>query len=283
MRASFSTGNWSVSKTRVCLGAPPVREKPPSIQSRARVATIRSRVALSLITMKKLMRRFAHSLWTNWIRPLAFAGAIIFPFKSAVADWNWVPSGSMRPTILEGELVLINKLAYDLKVPFTTHHLAAWGDPQRGDIVVCFSPADGRRLVKRVIGLPGDRIAVVGPHLLVNGQAITYAPAADLWSRHLTSVEHQQTTVTDEVLGDVRHAVIVTNANALSPGLVREYIVPAGQYFMMGDNRDRSFDSRYFGSVTRKQIVGQAIGVVLSFDPDRSFLPRPDRCLNRLR
>lgn len=231
--------------------------------------------------MKKHFLSFGRYLWSSWIKPLAVAGAIVFPFKSAVADWNWVPSGSMRPTILEGELVFINKLAYDLKVPFTTHHLATWGDPVRGDIVVCFSPADGRRLVKRVIGLPGDRITVVGAQLQVNGNPVPYALAPELWSRHLTPSEHQQTRVAEEKLGEVRHPIIVTGADLhASHGL--EYVVPAGQYFMMGDNRDRSFDSRYFGGVTREQIVGQAVGVALSFDPDHFFLPRTDRWFHGL-
>ena len=257
-------------------------ENTPSILGTRRLELPGVKSALLTIIMKLFFRRFARSLWIGWIKPLAFAGAIVFPLKSAVADWNWVPSGSMRPTILEGELVFINKLAYDLKVPFTTHHVAVWGDPARGDIVVCFSPADGRRLVKRVIGLPGDRITVVGAQLLVNGEAVSYAPADDLWSRHLTPIEHQQNKIAEETLGNVRHAVIVSNSGGPSTTLARDYVVPAGRYFMMGDNRDRSFDSRYFGSVTREQIVGQAVAVVLSFDPDHAFLPRADRCLNGL-
>lgn len=232
--------------------------------------------------MKTSLGGFARSLWTGWIKPLAVAAAIVFPLKSAVGDWNWVPSGSMRPTILEGELVFINKLAYDLKVPFTTRHLAVWDDPARGDIVVCFSPADGTRLVKRVIGLPGDHITVVGAQLLVNGQAVSYAPANDLWSRHLTLAEQQQTQVAEEHLGECRHVVMMGDAGNPSPSFEREYVVPADSYFMMGDNRDHSFDSRYFGSVTREQIVGQAVAVVLSFNPDHAYRPRTDRCLSGL-
>lgn len=213
---------------------------------------------------------------------MAVAASIVFPFKSAVADWNWVPTGSMRPTILEGELVFVNKLAYDFKVPFTTHHLATWGDPARGDVVVCFSPADDRRLVKRVIGLPGDRITVVDSHLLVNGVALTYAPGDALWSSHLTPLEHEQTQVAEEALGATRHPIIVGLSGSSRLTLAHDYVVPAGHYFMMGDNRDRSFDSRYFGSVVREQIVGRAVAVVLSFDPDHAFLPRADRWFSRL-
>ena len=108
----------------------------------------------------KRCQRAAKYLWREWIKPLGLAAIILFPLRSAVADWNWVPSGSMKPTILEGDLVFVNKLAYDLKVPFTLWRMARWDNPQRGDIVVFFSPKDGVRLVKRVIAVPGDVVEI---------------------------------------------------------------------------------------------------------------------------
>src|SRR5436853_4206732 len=108
----------------------------------------------------KHLRRATQYLWREWVRPLGLVAIIVFPLKSALADWNWVPTGSMKPTILEGDLVLVNKLAYDFKVPFTLWRIARWGEPKRGDIVVFFSPKDGTRLVKRVIGMPGDTLAM---------------------------------------------------------------------------------------------------------------------------
>ena len=96
--------------------------------------------------------------WREEIRPLLIMAVILFSIRSSLADWNDVPSGSMKPTLVEGDRIFVNKLAYDLKVPFTTWHLAEWSDPQRGDIVVFFSPHDDKRLVKRVIGLPGDTV-----------------------------------------------------------------------------------------------------------------------------
>src|SRR5258708_33019386 len=83
---------------------------------------------------------------------------VICSLRSALADWNDVPTGSMKPTIEEGDRVVVNKLGYDLKVPFTTYEIAKWGDPKRGDIVVLFSPVDGTRLVKRVIRTSGDKV-----------------------------------------------------------------------------------------------------------------------------
>src|SRR5256886_15564334 len=83
---------------------------------------------------------------------------VISSLRSALADWNDVPTGSMKPTIQEGDRVVVNKLAYDLKVPFTTIEIWKWDDPKRGDIVVLFSPVDGTRLVKRVVAIPGDTL-----------------------------------------------------------------------------------------------------------------------------
>src|SRR5437763_6989365 len=94
----------------------------------------------------------------NEIRVFLAMLLVVSSLRSALADWNDVPTGSMKPTIQEGDRVVVNKLAYDLKFPFTTYELAKWGNPQRGDIVVLFSPLDGVRLVKRVIALPGDHV-----------------------------------------------------------------------------------------------------------------------------
>src|SRR5882724_7471642 len=141
---------------------------------------IRSRIAARLIPgvfprLSLAMKPYLKILWREWIKPLAILFVVVAPLKSAVVDWNWVPSGSMKPTILEGDLVLVNKLAYDLKIPFTTTHLSTWADPHRGDIAVCFSPKDGTRLVKRVVGLPGDTIELRDEVLLVNGVAQKYS------------------------------------------------------------------------------------------------------------
>src|ERR1043165_4321169 len=106
----------------------------------------------------KSFRSRARLFWRKEIRPLLILAVILFSIRSSLADWNDVPSGSMRPTILEGDRIFVNKLAYDLKVPFTTIHIAEWSNPKRGDIVVFYSPHDGQRLIKRVIGLPGDMI-----------------------------------------------------------------------------------------------------------------------------
>jgi signal peptidase I len=228
--------------------------------------------------MKTKLRRLGAWLWREWVRPLALAAALILPLKSALADWNYVPSGSMEPTIRPGELVLVNKLAYDLKVPFTTRHLAAWGDPARGDVVVLFSPADETRLVKRVAGLPGDTIEMRDERLWINGRPLDYAPAdtADLTGAEPGAV------VVSESLGSRTHAVKVLPGKAA----LRTFgpiTVPPGQYFVLGDNRDNSNDSRYLGFIDRSRIVGRAAAVIASVDLDHHGQPRLSRFFGPIR
>jgi signal peptidase I len=161
-------------------------------------------------------------------------------------------------------------------VPFTTRHLAEWSNPRRGDIVVFFSPRDGQRLVKRVVGLPGDMIELRNDTLVLNGQPVEYQPIAEERLRDLAVADRASQVYAVEQLADQPHAVAaIPAAPALrSFGPVR---VPEGHYFMMGDNRDNSFDSRYFGVVERKRIVGQATAVALSFDRENYWFPRWQR------
>jgi len=230
-----------------------------------------------------LRNKIARYLWREWIRPLAIPFLLITAAKSALADINPVPTGSMKPTVLEGDVVFVNKLAYDLKVPFTTTHLAHWADPARGDIVVCFAPDDGTRLLKRVVGLPGDTIELRNETLLLNGAPIRYASLAAPTPGVLAldARERGAALFAREELGAHAHVVMVLPR---LPAL-RSFgplTVPAGSYFMMGDNRDNSKDSRFFGFVPREQIVGQALRVVLSVDLKRWGAPRFERFLSRL-
>src|SRR5688572_20133699 len=118
----------------------------------------------------------ASRCWKRELRPLLIVALIMFSVRSSLADWNVVPSGSMQPTILEGDRIFVNKLAYDLKVPFTTWHIAEWDNPERGDVVIFYSPENGIRLVKRVMGVPGDVIELRRNQLFINGKAAEYEP-----------------------------------------------------------------------------------------------------------
>jgi len=233
------------------------------------------------MTLKTFRSRARH-WWRQEIRPLLLLLLVVCAVRSSLADWNDVPTGSMKPTIIEGDRVFVNKLAYDLKVPFTTWHIADWGNPQRGDIVVFFSPHDGKRLVKRVIGLPGDTIELRNNTLVINGQPVEYQPIAEEMLHDLASADHAGRIYATEQLPGQTHAVAGTpTAPAMrSFASVR---VPERNYFMMGDNRDDSFDSRYWGTVERKQIVGRATAVVLSLDRNNYWIPRSHRFFTSLR
>jgi signal peptidase I len=219
--------------------------------------------------------------WRAELRPILILALVVFSLRSSLADWNDVPSGSMKPTILEGDRVYVNKLAYDLKVPFTTWHLLEWANPRRGDIAVFYSPYDGKRLVKRVIGLPGDVIELRNDQLILNGKAVQYTPLDVHSLDDLSPGDRESHLFVSEQLPNRAHAV------AAWPGVParRDFgplTVPAGQYFMMGDNRDDSFDSRYYGPVDRKRILGRATTAVLSFDPAHFWKPRWHRFFTAL-
>ena len=204
------------------------------------------------------------SVW-RWLRPLVITAAALFAFRSAVLDWNVVPTGSMKPTILEGDYILVNKLAYDLKVPFLGWTLLRWAGPRCGDIVIFDPPGESDRFVKRVVAGPGDRIELSDNHLILNGEPARYPSrptgqgAAD-WCGQ-------------EALDGRSHLILLA---ADRPGLTSfgPLVVPAGHYFVMGDNRDNSKDSRYFGFVARERIIGRAGRVLLSIDPFLGKQPR---------
>lgn len=231
--------------------------------------------------MDATFRSRARLWWQQEIRPLLVLVVILFTIRSSLADWNDVPTGSMKPTILEGDRIFVNKLAYDLKVPFTTRHLAEWANPQRGDIVVFFSPHDETRLVKRVIGLPGDVVELRNEQLVINGKPVDYAPLSTQISGQLPAAETRQSIFATENLTSHPHAVM-SIPNVPAKRTFGPVTVPEGQYFMMGDNRDNSFDSRFFGTVERRRIVGRATEVVLSLNKSNYWLPRSQRFLQPL-
>jgi len=223
-------------------------------------------------TKQFLSRLQTKRVWREWVWPYLLIALVVIPLRSAIADSNWVPSGSMKPTLLEGELIYVNKIAYDLRVPLTLKRVARWDNPKAGDVVVFFSPEDGQRLVKRVIAAPGDTVELRKEILVVNGQPLRYD-------------EIDATPVRAEVYEDPHPIVVVEHGPSKphdvmilpSRSALRSFApltVPAGKYFMMGDSRDNSYDSRYFGFVDREQIVGRAQRVIVSFDINRHFGPR---------
>jgi len=202
---------------------------------------------------------------------------VVSSLRSALADWNDVPTGSMKPTIREGDRVVVNKLAYDLKIPFTTIDIVKWGDPKRGDIVVLFSPADGVRLVKRVVALPGDHVSMRNNQLFVND-----VPAA--WSKNPQEFRDDdgEAFVFDENLAGHPHKIMLMPQLSNERRSFETLIVPANHYFVLGDNRDNSNDSRFIGFIERRRIVGKATAVAFSLDRKNHYVPRSDRFFKAL-
>ncbi len=214
----------------------------------------------------------------NWIK--TNRGFIIFMlcfglFRTAVADWNPIPSGSMRPNLLEGDVVLVNRLAYDLKLPLTDTVLARLGEPQRSDVVTFSSPTDGTRLIKRLIAVPGDVVEMRNQVLLINGQVADYAEPQPVLEPTDAGGSIQALRLTEQ-LGDTRRRVqLLQGVNARSS--FGPLIVPANHYLMLGDNRDNSADSRYFGFVPRHLLIGHAHRVLVSADIKGNWAPRFER------
>ena len=206
------------------------------------------------------------TFWRDYRSTLLFI-LLMCLFRSALADWNHVPTGSMKPSIIEGDQIGVNKMAYDLRLPFTHISLYKIADPERGDVVIFDSKAAGKRLVKRVIGLPGDTIAMHNNQLIINGQPVHYSTTTNGdWLEQLPSKTHL-----------VRLHLPADNYANFDP-----VSVPTGQYLVLGDNRDNSADSRVIGFVPRGEIVGRSRSVVFSLNYNQYFLPRAERFFHEL-
>ncbi|WP_395607289.1 signal peptidase I [Pseudomonas sp. B22129] len=193
-------------------------------------------------------------------------------FRTSLADWNPIPSGSMRPTLVEGDVVLVNRVAYDLKVPLTDISLVKLGNPQRGDVVTFTSPKDGVRLIKRIVGLPGDTLQMNNEVLWINGTPSTYADAQDIREPFAAGQTLPGIKLTELASNSRRTVQFMPEVRAL-----RDFgpvVVPADNYFMLGDNRDNSADSRYIGFVPRHLLIGRAHHILASAQILDNWMPR---------
>lgn len=196
---------------------------------------------------------------------------LMLMFRSAIADWNEVPTGSMKPTIIEGDRILVNKMAYDIRVPFTHLSLLKLADPMRGDIIVFDSKVSEKRLVKRVAGIPGDTVEMQNNVLFVNGVKLNYEVA----------IKSALTEDRLENLLGVKHSVRVKKQGGRLSSFP-PVTVPENHYLALGDNRDNSADSRVIGFVPRNEIVGRSKSVVLSLNYNNYRIPRSDRFFQSL-
>ena len=188
--------------------------------------------------------------------------AIVLVLRSFVVEPFVIPSGSMIPTLEVGDYILVNKYDYGLRLPVFGTKVLDVGLPERGDVMVFFPPHQDRYFIKRVVGLPGDVVRYGNKRLVINGEVVS--------AEAIGPVERGGTTMlaVEEVLGDHRHDIHVFPGRI---GPTREWTVPEGHYFMMGDNRDRSDDSRGWGTVPEENIVGRAIAVWMHKEPGFSL------------
>jgi len=188
---------------------------------------------------------------------------IVLLLRSFLFEPFRIPSGSMMPTLLIGDFILVNKFSYGVRLPVLNTKIIELGEPKRGDIVVFRFPKQPTvDYIKRVIGLPGDRIAYFDKKLYVNGQPI---PQTSLGSyqgvgqgTNMTGAEHLQ-----ENLQGVEHSILIHHG---ASSVEDVFVVPQGQYFVMGDNRDNSNDSRYWGTVPEANLVGNAFFIWMNWD-----------------
>jgi signal peptidase I len=198
---------------------------------------------------------------------------VVLIIRSILVEPFQIPSGSMVPTLAIGDYILVSKLSYGLRVPFTDLELLPLGEPERGDVIVFLYPPDLARgvrtdYVKRIVGLPGDTVEVRGDVVYLNGVAQPRTETGALSYRDAPREGCIERTMRqyEENLGGVKHPVLQTNEFA---GQVADFPpekVPEGHYFVLGDNRDKSADSRFWKFVPRENIRGKAKWVWLSFD-----------------
>ena len=212
--------------------------------------------------------------WLHQNKGFVLFLCLIGIFRSAIAEFNPIPSGSMRPNLLEGDVVLVNRTAYNLKLPLTDVVLARLGEPARGDVVTFFSPEDGKRMIKRLIALPGDVVEMRDERLIINGKDANYV----LTGHAIEPPGGAQVPalLVDEAMDGKRYSIQVVPQLA-APRSFAPVTVPKDQYMMLGDNRDNSADSRYFGLVPRDLLIGRAERVLLSADYQGNWAPRPER------
>lgn len=203
---------------------------------------------------------------------------LIILIRAFLFDWYTVPSGSMNPTLIEGDRIFTSKIEYGLRIPFTKTWL--WQRPeniQRGQIVVFTSPEDGITLVKRLIGMPGDKIKMVKERLYINDKPIDYTDLDEKAQAHLTSELIKQSQefphffIQENLLGTKHNLMVLPTISAKRN--FDEITIPSGKYLMLGDNRDNSRDSRYIGLVPQENLIAPGKFIFFSLPKiSRSFM-----------
>jgi len=219
----------------------------------------------------------AQPWWLDWTAGLFPVIIAVFVLRSFLFEPFKIPSGSMIPTLLVGDLILVNKFEYGLRLPVLNTKITEGTAPKRGDVMVFrFPPKPSLDYIKRVVGVPGDTVAYLNKRLTINGQVLDTNAVPDFFDedsmRYFKQFEEDMGTVKHRVLNDDSRPAFIPGADEFEFKQNCQYSVegvvckvPEGHYFMMGDNRDNSLDSRYWGFVPDKNIVGKAFFVWMNF------------------
>ncbi len=198
---------------------------------------------------------YARSFFPVFLIVLLLRSFLVEPFR--------IPSGSMMPTLLVGDFILVNKFVYGIRLPVLDDKIFEVSQPERGDVVVFRYPNDPSiPFIKRVVGLPGDRIAYYNKVLYINGQQAGQRPIGRYTGKG-AGASMTGASLRQESLGSIAHPILVQNGY---PSVDAELVIPEGQYFVLGDNRDNSRDSRYWGTVPEKLLIGKAFTIWMNWD-----------------
>ena len=192
-------------------------------------------------------------------------------FRSAIADWYNIPSSSMMPTIEIGDRITVNKMAYDLRIPFTSTSIVRMNEPKRGEIVVFNSKAANKRLIKRIIALPGDSVSMEREFLTINGKKASYK-----------TLSHTSGHLLRETINEISQVVTIDSTKLTPLNRFSNVTVPKDHYLVLGDNRQNSADSRVYGFVPREELLGNANHVAFSLDYNNYYIPRTNRVFKHL-
>lgn len=222
-------------------------------------------------------KALAQPWWLDWTAGLFPVIITVFLLRSFLFEPFKIPSGSMIPTLLVGDLILVNKFTYGVRLPVIHTKITEGKAPERGDVMVFrYPPKPSQDYIKRVVGVPGDTVAYINKRLTINGQPVQIQPVAEYFDedvmRHFPQYEEKLGEYTHRVLNDDARPSFVQGVDNFAYREACSYTiegvvckVPPGHYFMMGDNRDNSLDSRFWGFVPEQNIVGKAFFVWMNF------------------
>ncbi|MBF0453561.1 MAG: signal peptidase I [Magnetococcales bacterium] len=211
---------------------------------------------------KKFFSKESETL--EYFEAIAMAVGIALTVRAFVVEPFKIPSGSMIPTLLVGDYLFVSKSAYGFRLPFTQSRILMGDGPERGDVAVFEYPRDpSKDYIKRVVGLPGDRIVYRNKRLYINGSQVEYQPVGEYTYQTVRDTQEEATLFTEKLEG-APHPILVQSYSFMDG--YTDQVVPSGHYFVMGDNRDNSNDSRAWGFVPAHRLVGKALRIFWSWE-----------------